>query len=103
MGARTNIELKYSTGKSVFIYSHWGGGQGGSCRTKLRRAIGRRQRWEDEMYLGAIIMREMFRDNLDDETGYGVQPYAGEEQYETTVVDMREQTVDGVPFRDWLK
>ena len=99
MGARTNIELKYEDGKSVYIYSHWGGG--GPLRDKLKKAIDRKDRWGDEMYMAAIILREVFRDNLDDGTGYGVQPYPGEVEYTTTVVDLGEQKVDGVPYGLW--
>ena len=101
MGARTNIEMKYKNGQSVFIYSHWGGGQGGSLRPRLKKALGRGERHDDEMYLAAIILREVLRDELDHSTGTGVQPYPGEEQYSTTVVDMAKQTVDGVPFKEW--
>jgi len=101
MGARSNIQMKYSDGNSVYIYSHWGGGKDGSLRQDLSRAIGRKERWDDEMYMAAIILREVLRDNLDKDTGYGVQPYPGEESYSTTVVDLDARTVDGVPFGTW--
>jgi hypothetical protein len=96
MGARTNIEIKFANEPSIYIYSHWGGE--GGLRQDLRRAISRRQRWNDEQYLTAIILREVLRDNLDKETSVGVAPYPGEEEYTTTVVDIPSQTVDGIPF-----
>jgi len=99
MGARTNIEVKFADSNSIFIYSHWGGG--GPLREKLHRAIRRKQRWDDESYLMAIILREVFRGNLDEETGVGVAPWCGEEEYVTTVVDMAKQTIDNVPFDKW--
>ena len=102
MGARTNAQLKYSDGNSVFIYSHWGGGKGGSLHTKIHKAIARKQRWDDEMYMAAIIIREVLRDNLDQDTGYGVQPYLGEESYSTTVIDLDKQTIDDIPFQTYL-
>ena len=100
MGARNNLQIKYSDGNSVCVYSHWGGQD--DLPAALRRALKRKERWDDEMYLGAIIMREVFRDDLDGSTGYGVQPYLGEEEYETTVVDMSKQEVDGVKFNEWI-
>ena len=100
MGARTNIQLKYSDGNSVYIYSHWGGE--GGARERLKAAIDRKDRWDDEMYMAAIILREMLRDSLDSGTGWGVQPYPGEESYVTTVVDLDAKTVDGEQFADWM-
>lgn len=99
MGARTNIEIKFSDKDSIFIYSHWGGG--GSLRQKLHKAIKRKQRWDDDSYLMAIILREVLRDNLDQETGIGVAPWSGEEEYTTTVVDIPKQTIDNKPFDKW--
>ena len=103
MGARTNAQLKYSDGNSIYIYSHWGGGENGSLRQDIRRAIARRERWEDEMYMAAIILREVFRDNLNDSTGHGVQPYPGEESYKTTVIDLDKRTIDDIPFSEYLE
>lgn len=99
MGARTNIEVKFADGNSIFIYSHWGGG--GDLRQRLRKAIARKQRWDDEQYLMAIILREVLRGNLDQETGVGVAPYPGEEEFVTTTVDMEKKTIDNEPFNTW--
>lgn len=100
MGARTNILIKYDHDKELYIYSHWGGE--GELRDKLYKAVQRRQRWTDPSYFTAIILREVLRDNLDSETDYGVDPFGGEEEYTTTVVDTTASTIDGVPYADWL-
>ena len=105
MGQRSNIEIKFASQPSIYIYSHWGGGWGNQSDLRLRlyRALDRRQRWSDEQYLAAIIMREVLRGRLDEETGVGLAPYPGEEEYVTTTVDMSARTVDGRPFAEWLE
>ena len=99
MGARTNILIKYENDKELYIYSHWGGD--GGLRDKLHKAMQRDERWDDPPYLTAIILREVLRNSLDSGTGYGVDPFGGEEEYTTTVVDTTRQTIDGVPYAEW--
>lgn len=112
MGMRQNIKLVYPHGEdfegkepsNIYLYSHWGGDEGDSpLKQDLRRALSRGQRWDDEAYLARIIMAEVIRENLDDETGFGLAPYEIDPEFPTIVVDLDAQTVDGVPFDKFIK
>lgn len=72
MGNRANIELKYQSGESVFFYSHW---DGSNVDEIVRKALARKQRWNDEAYLARIIFSQMIKDTLMEETGYGISPW----------------------------
>jgi len=100
MGARANIRMKYEGGKEVCIYSHWGGSD---LKDHLKAALAKRERWNDEMYLGRIIFCEIVKNDVEGTTGFGLAPYVGEEEYKTIEVDMKEMTVDGVSFEDYIK
>ena len=112
MGMRQNIKLIYNDKhdetderKSIYIYSHWGGEEGekSELRQQLRKAIARKQRWDDESYLARIIISEVVRDSLDEETGTGLAPYETDPEYKTIVVDLQAQTVDGQSYDDFIK
>src|SRR5215831_4928797 len=101
MGMRQSIAMRYggdgdSETNTVYLYSHSGGGYGDSpLKEKLRTALARRQRWDDESYLARIIFSEVIKEEIEEETGYGLSPYVCEEQYPTIEVDFKNQTVDG--------
>lgn len=95
----TNIRMIYSEGNDVYVYSHWGGPE---FKERVRKALNRHTRWDDESYLAAIIIREVFRDEIETDTGFGVSPYSEEEDHQTTVVDFAAKTVNGVSFQEFL-
>ena len=99
MGARANIMCHYSDGGKVNFYSHW---DGDGLAYKLKAALKRQERWDDEMYLARIIFCEMVKDEIDGETGYGISPYVGEEEYKTLHVNFDKQTVNGTPFSEFI-
>ena len=53
----------------------------------------RNQRWDDEPYLTRIIFSEMIKDNIEDETGYGISTYICDNSYPILVVDTEKQEV----------
>lgn len=107
MGMRQNIEMTFQgqSGK-VYIYSHWGGGstkKDSALHAALKKALQRKQRWNDEAYLARIIVSEVIRDSLDEETGYGIAPYETDPEFPTIKVDLEKQTVNGKSFEDYIK
>lgn len=107
---RQNIELEYEEteareGNLIYIYSHWDGDDKyltSGLAHKLKNALARHERWDDEGYLARIIISEVLRDSLDDETGYGIQPYEIDPEFPTIKVNFKAQTVDGMRYEDFI-
>jgi hypothetical protein len=105
MGMRQNIELNYGDAGKIYLYSHWSGGDdinNSPLAQVLRKALARKQRWDDHSYLARIIVSELIREDIDSETGYGIAPYPIDEEYPTIVVDLENQTVNGTPYEKWI-
>jgi hypothetical protein len=107
MGMRRNIAIKYAYGEkkednqTVYFYTHWGAeGLEQTLATSLTRG---RERWDDESYLARIIFSDMIEGQEKSLTGYGIAPYPIDEEYPTLNVDVAKQTVNDVPFEDFLK
>jgi hypothetical protein len=90
MGDRSNIIIKEGK-EEVFLYGHWMGlNYLPILTTALTRGKGR---WRDPSYLARIVFCDMVRDNLDDETGYGIWTSRPDNERPYLVVNCREQTV----------
>ena len=75
MGDRNSIKVTYSTGDSIYLYSHWGGSELNEIVNKAALTSGRLQ---DESYFTRVLFCAMLGDNLQDwrgETGFGIAPY----------------------------
>lgn len=107
MGMRQNIALIFEgTTGTIYVYSHWGGGptrRDSELHARLKKALARKERWDDEGYLARIIISEVIRDALDEETGYGIQPYEVDPEFPTIKVDLAKQTVNGKSFEEYIK
>ena len=91
MGDRGNIVVRDSDGKDVVFYSHWGGH---GLAAVVRRAIGKRWRWDDDSYLARIIFCELVSGSEDAETGFGISRFlAGDRGHPVVFVNIKEQTV----------
>lgn len=66
MGARAQVKIE-DTG--VFLYTHWGSGE---IEDTVRKALQRRQRWNDDEYLTRIVFSQMTRGREDEEFGFGI-------------------------------
>ena len=100
MGNRGNIILRYEQGGKIYLYTHWAGSE---IKDILVNALRRgKDRWDDEAYLARIIFSEMIKDEIMDETGYGIAPYMGDGDDQVLEVNLGEQTVDGVSFKDFI-
>lgn len=101
MGMRQNVRLNYSEGAPVYFYSHWDGGDDRNdspLANKVRAALARRERWDDESYLARIIFSEIIKDEIESETGYGIAPYPIDEEFPTIEVDLSKRTINGIEF-----
>lgn len=96
MGDRGNIKV----GK-VYLYTHW---YGSNLKEMLVNALKRgRDRWTDEAYLTRIIFCEMIKDEVLEDTGYGISTEIQDNEHEILEVDCKKLTVNGIPFEDFIK
>lgn len=47
-------------------------------------------------------MTEVIRDELDADAGYGLAPYDVDPEYPTIVVDLKNQTVNDIPYHRFV-
>jgi len=107
MGMRGNVVITYDTKnkEKIFFYTHW---HGHVLAEIVRQALIRgKPRWGDQAYLARIIFSEMIKDEVLEETGYGIAPYECYNEYPWVEVDMKEQTVKVGPitqsFEDYIE
>jgi hypothetical protein len=90
MGDRGNICIQ-EKGNKIFFYSHW---TGHSLFSVLQEALKRgRDRWDDEPYLARIIFCQMIKNDVLDNTGFGISTYLTDNEYPILVVDSNTRTV----------
>jgi hypothetical protein len=85
MGDRNNIKVTYSNGGSVYLYSHWGGS---GLREIVQNALDTSGRVNDESYFTRVLFCAMVAesDDLRGETGYGIAPYAPDQDVNNHMV-----------------
>jgi len=87
MGDRAQVLIK-DTG--VFLYTHWDGTE---LIKTVKRALAKRQRWDDPEYLARIIFDEMVGENQGKETGFGIGTEQHEDVWRVITIDCEEKTV----------
>lgn len=91
MGDRGNIHFVERNGGELYFYTHWTGSE---LPKILARALDRgRDRWSDEQYLARIIFSEMVKDEIEDNTGYGISTYRGDYNYSDLTVNCADLSV----------
>lgn len=91
MGDRANIEIVYDDNNKIYFYTHWSGTE---LPQTLQSALVRgKNRWDDDAYLARIIFSEMIRNEVLDETGYGIAPYILDTNHILISVDCPSSTV----------
>ena len=66
MGDRGQVHIK---DLGVWLYTHW---KATELPDTIRRALARKERWDNPEYLARIIFCEMIRDDIEGTTGYGI-------------------------------
>lgn len=84
MGDRANIVI-CEDGTRIYLYTHWSGYE---APETLRKALARKQRWDDPAYLARIIFCEMVKGSEADETGFGISTRQQDNEYPLLIVDM---------------
>lgn len=102
MGARINYVFKDGTDTSVVLYSHWGQD---SWQTDIAGALQHaKPRWGDSQYGTRMMISYLIKDNLMDETGFGIYSVA-EGSYDlgdqTVVIDFVNKTVEDNVAVSW--
>jgi len=99
MGDRNNVKITYRTGDSVYLYSHW---TGSDLADIVRDALQDSGRVNDESYFARVIFSRMVKDDIEGETGYGIAPYAPDQDASNRMVHIDYTTGEGVgPQIDW--
>ena len=85
MGDRNNIKITYGTGDSIYLYGHWIGNQ---VREIVANAVEASNRVTDESYFARVLFCAMVAesDDLRGETGYGIAPYAPDQDYSNKMI-----------------
>lgn len=94
MGDRGNIVIQEAPGKRVYLYTHW---SGSDIAKTAKRALARKQRWNDPAYLARIVFCEMIGHDdvgaLQGETGFGISTGLCDNEHPILVVDVEHQSV----------
>lgn len=99
MGDRGNVSIKQSSGRHLWIYTHWTG----SYLPALVRdgLIFTGDRWDDEPYFNrGIISSIIGADHLESNTGYGVGLECGDGAEQVVEIDREAETVT-IMDRTW--
>lgn len=87
MGDRANIIVD----KEICLYAHWAGAD---LAVVLQDALRRgKNRWSDSSYLTRIIFSEMIKDDVLEETGYGISTTIPDNEYPLIWVNTDNKTV----------
>lgn len=76
--------------EKVYLYTHW---EASELVETVRRALARKQRWDDPEYLARIIFCEMVGDDVKGETGFGIGTGGHGDIWREVIVDCEKQTV----------
>lgn len=99
MGVRTDVKLKYEGKNVIYLYSHWD--EVDYLKNVVREVLKRKLRWDDSSYLARMIFSAMIKNDIDNETGYGISlSSSGDNEFE---VDLYNKEVDGVPFDKFIE
>lgn len=89
MGDRGNICIR-ERGKSVYLYTHWGGS---NLIYAAHKALSKRWRWGDPAYLARIVFDEMTVGRHGSETGYGISTQICDNEWPIIIFDTDKQEV----------
>lgn len=90
MGDRGNVIIKDTDDSQVVLYTHW---EASTLPATVKRAIARRQRWQDAAYLARIVFSEMIRNDINSETGYGISAHLLDGHDKVIEIDTKAQTI----------
>ena len=98
MGDRNNIKITYHNGKSVYLYSHWGGS---GLRDIVVQALETSGRVDDESYFTRVLFSKMIENDVNGETGYGIAPYAPDQDVSNKMIHIDYSTKYATPQIDY--
>ena len=87
MGDRAQVLIE---DVGVYLYTHW---YGEDLPEIVRVALSKRWRWNDPEYLARIVFSEMIKDEIFEETGYGIGTSQHGDVSRIVTVNCGEQTV----------
>ena len=91
MGDRGQVLVKKDDKDSgVYLYTHWGAS---GLIEDVRKALAKRWRWNDTLYLTRIIFDVMTENDHDSETGFGIGTKEAGDAWRTITINVAKQTV----------
>jgi hypothetical protein len=88
MGDRGNIVVREGA-SAVWLYSHWRGSEIGEV---VRKALAKKQRWDDTPYLTRIVFQELLNGDTGT-SGFGIATSICDNEHPVIVVDTSKQEV----------
>ena len=98
MGNRNNIKITYHTGDSIYLYGHWIGDE---IREIVANAVETSDRVTDESYFARVLFSRMIMNEIESETGYGIAPYAPDQDANNKMVHIDYSTEHDHPQIDY--
>lgn len=89
MGDRGNIVIECND-KRVYLYTHW---RGSDIQEIARKALARKQRWDDPAYLARIVFCELIGGDVEGETGYGISTEICDNEHHLVVLNVNDRKV----------
>lgn len=90
MGDRGNIVIQEKPGKRVYLYTHW---TGSGITETAKKALKRKERWNDPAYLARIVFDTLTEDAVSKETGFGISTGLCDNEYPILVIGVDTQWV----------
>lgn len=94
MGDRATTIIRVEGRADLYLYRHWGGYK---QETVVRSVLARRLRWDDPDYLARMVFSAMVKDDIDEDTGYGIGTASTESEYIRIVLRPDNCTVEFEP------
>ncbi len=99
MGDRANVflvmERDAGNVKGLYLYTHWAGSE---WRERLVEALKvAKPRWGDDFYFNRIILTEMYKDLVGEDSGGGVSLRMGDNSHDIIICDPITQVVATAP------
>ena len=107
MGDRGNIVVDFGDRGKIYLYTHSTGSDIGQILQDALNSPEGIARAHDESYLTRILFNHLTKDAYSPETGYGIAPYAPDNEHPLLIVCPERQTVrigeDTISFADFRK
>lgn len=87
---RGNIVVQSESDGRIYFYAHW---RGSEVQEIARKALAKRWRWDDDVYLRRIVFDTLTEGESGKETGFGISTRLTDNENPIVVLDVDKQKV----------